>query len=115
MELSEETELIDEIGTVPTVASVQQQINDRYNRLFVEDYQGNPIPHVCAICDEVLTHEGDIDWIAIDQVKNKKKCLQWSTYLNEDERHPELEQQYTFNNDPKNKIRDKSWLREVAL
>ena len=111
----EQTEVIDEIGTVPMVASVQQRINERYDRLFVEDHEGNRMPYVCTICDEVLIHEDDINWIAIDQVKNKKKYLQWSTYLTEEERRPALEEQYTFNNDPKNKIRDKSWLREVAL
>jgi len=68
----EQTEVIDEIGTVPTVASVQQRINERYDRLFVEDHEGNRIPHVCTICDEVLIHKDDINWIAIDQVKNKK-------------------------------------------
>ena len=40
----EQTEVIDEIGTVPTVASVQQRINERYDRLFVEDQEGNRIP-----------------------------------------------------------------------
>jgi len=39
-------------------------------------------------------HEDDINWIAIDQVKNKKKCLQWSTYLTEEERRPALEEQH---------------------
>jgi len=52
----EETEVIDEIGTVPTVASVQQRINERYDRLFVEDHEGNRIPYVCTTCDEVLIH-----------------------------------------------------------
>lgn len=111
----EEMEDVDYIGSVPTVQSVQQRINDRYDKLIRTFDDGRKAVHVCSICDEILMHEREFDWIAIEQLKKKRHCIQWSALLKEHERIPELEAQYTFNHDPENRIRDKSWLSEVAL
>ena len=103
------------LGSVPTPEAVQTRINERYDKLMHTVGDEERAVHVCSICDEVLIHEREFDWISIDRLRNKRSCIKWSKVLRPEERIPAIEEQYRFKNDPTNKIRDKTWLSEVAL
>ena len=102
------------LGNLPSLESIQQRINDRYDDLFHTDAAGKRHAYVCTVCDNFITHRQDLNWYPINKFKTKCDLLRWDIWGSTHDVVPELAARFTFK-DIDNRIQDKTWLNGVAL
>lgn len=103
----------DFLSTLVSGDEIQAAINAKFDALFNTDDDGNRIPYVCTVCDEVLMRPSEIRVITVDKMKKAKDLLSW-TWMEDNERIAEVEERYQFTK----KIgtgANPSWLKGMGL
>jgi len=104
----------DFLSHLPYVVDIQQRVNERYENLFREDSLGTKRALVCSFCDEFIFHEKDLNWIKIEDVKNKRRLFAWEEHVKPYLRIDALEESFTFL-DQHRALGDRSFLKGLAL
>lgn len=60
------------IGHLPQKEEIIARVNKRYDDLFHYNADGERKLMVCSICDEILMHEKDVNYVSLDILEKKK-------------------------------------------
>ncbi|CAB9530415.1 hypothetical protein SEMRO_2869_G339060.1 [Seminavis robusta] len=102
------------IGVLPSVQSVQERINSRYDELIHVDAKGKYVPYVCLVCDEFIMHRDELLWYRLTDLFKCKHVLEWNAVMHEHERIPAVEENFRFV-DHDDAVKDPSWLHRMGL
>jgi hypothetical protein len=86
----------EQIGELPAVDDVIQQINERYDRLFYYDKNGNRSAIVCTFCDEILMCEQEINYLSFKELEANRDAVSWEKNYDATDRIAPLEAKFQF-------------------
>ena len=103
------------IGKLPSINTIKRRINKRFDQTLHEKSNGEKCPYVCTICDEMLLHRNDVNFLCIETLKKHKEKFMWEKCLKEHERLPAVEEYYSFKLDNNTSREDYGWMNGMAL
>lgn len=105
-----------ELGILPSVETIQERINARYDALFHYDKSGERHAFVCSVCNIFIGHIDDLTWFPIEELKKKQYLLQWDIINVGSNSVPKaLQEAYCFNDRDGHLKDDTDWLKKIAL
>jgi hypothetical protein len=120
----QELEQWPDIGDLPTVESIQERINERYDLMFHYDKNKTRHPYVCTICNEFIQCLEDLHWLTIKDLQKRRELLLWNIIQGNDESNDqndqnapqELQNSYVFNDiDGYLSDEERNWMKGIAL
>jgi hypothetical protein len=106
-----------QIGHLPSVDSIQEKINERYDALYHVDVDGARVPFVCTFCDEVLFCKQDLNFLPIKEVQARRGLFEWDNHMksfNRGNKRALLESAFKFTREHP-QLTNRTWLDGLAL
>jgi hypothetical protein len=69
------------LGDLPSVSTIQSNINSAFDKLFLYSKDGKRHAFVCTFCDEYVNSMHNRYFVSVSSIQKDRDQFEWKTYI----------------------------------